>query len=197
MENAFFPLVFRQKYIRRWGLMRNITTETLAEHSYEVAVTAHALALIGNNIFGRKYDADRTATLALFHDAPEVFTGDLPTPVKYYNKDIRENYAAIERNAVNQLTSKISPEIADEYSAILGSFVKEGDELLMPLVHAADKICAYIKCIEEEKGGNTEFRSAKASIKASLERIDLPELSWFAEHVLPSFEFDLDELQNS
>lgn len=197
MENAFFPLVFRQKYIRRWGLMRNITTETLAEHSFEVAVTAHALALIGNNLFGRNYDADRTATLALFHDAPEVFTGDLPTPVKYYNKDIRENYAAIERNAVAQLTSKIVPEIADEYSAILGSSVREGDRELLPLVHAADKVCAYIKCVEEEKGGNSEFRSAKASTMASIEKIDLPELRWFIEHVLPSFENDLDELQNS
>lgn len=197
MENAFFPLVFRQKYIRRWGLMRNITTETLAEHSFEVAVTAHALALIGNNLFGRNYDADRTATLALFHDAPEVFTGDLPTPVKYYNKDIRENYAAIERNAVAQLTSKIEPEIADEYSAILGSSVREGDRELLPLVHAADKVCAYIKCVEEEKGGNSEFRSAKASTMASIEKIDLPELRWFIEHVLPSFENDLDELQNS
>ena len=197
MENAFFPLVFRQKYIRRWGLMRNITTETLAEHSFEVAVTAHALALIGNNLFGRNYDADRTATLALFHDAPEVFTGDLPTPVKYYNKDIRENYAVIERNAVAQLTSKIAPEIASEYSAILGSSVREGDRELLPLVHAADKVCAYIKCVEEEKGGNSEFRSAKASTMASIEKIDLPELRWFIEHVLPSFENDLDELQNS
>lgn len=197
MENAFFPLVFRQKYIRRWGLMRNITTETLAEHSFEVAVTAHALALIGNNLFGRNYDADRTATLALFHDAPEVFTGDLPTPVKYYNKDIRENYAVIERNAVAQLTSKVAPEIASEYSAILGSSVREGDRELLPLVHAADKVCAYIKCVEEEKGGNSEFRSAKASTMASIEKIDLPELRWFIEHVLPSFENDLDELQNS
>ena len=177
MENAFFPLVFRQKYIRRWGLMRNVTTETLAEHSFEVAVTAHALALIGNKLFGRNYDADRTATLALFHDTPEVFTGDLPTPVKYYNKDIRE--------------------IANEYSVILGASVRESDGELLPLVHAADKICAYIKCVEEEKGGNSEFRSAKASTMASIEKIDLPELKWFIEHVLPSFEHDLDELQNS
>ncbi len=197
MENAFFPLVFRQKYIRRWGLMRNITTETLAEHSYEVAVTAHALALIGNKLFGRSYNADRTATLALFHDAPEVFTGDLPTPVKYYNKDIRENYAAIERNAVNQLVSKLSDEIADEYSAILGTSEREEDAELAVLVHAADKVCAYIKCIEEEKGGNSEFRSARASIRAALDKIELPELTWFIEHVLPSFEHDLDELQNS
>ena len=197
MENAFFPLVFRQKYIRRWGLMRNVTTETLAEHSFEVAVTAHALALIGNKLFGRNYDADRTATLALFHDTPEVFTGDLPTPVKYYNKDIRENYAAIERNAICQLTSKIADEIANEYSVILGASVRESDGELLTLVHAADKICAYIKCVEEEKGGNSEFRSAKASTMASIEKIDLPELKWFIEHVLPSFEHDLDELQNS
>ena len=195
MENAFFPLVFRQKYIRRWGLMRNIITETLAEHSYEVAVTAHALALIGNHLFGRDYDADRTATLALFHDAPEVFTGDLPTPVKYYNSDIRANYAAIEHNAVEQLTSKLSPEIAHEYAAILGAVERQDDGELAPLVHAADKVCAYIKCIEEEKGGNSEFRSARASIKASLDKIDLPELAWFIEHILPAFECDLDELQ--
>lgn len=196
MENAFFPLVFRQKYIRRWGLMRNITTETLAEHSYEVAVTAHALALIGNRLFGRDYDPDRTATLALFHDAPEVFTGDLPTPVKYYNSEIRASYAAIERNAVDQLTSKLSPELKDDYSSILGASKKEGDEPLLRLVHAADKVCAYIKCIEEEKGGNSEFRSARQSIKTALDRLDMPELAWFREHILPAFEFDLDELQS-
>lgn len=195
MENAFFPLIFRQKYIRRWGLMRNITTETLAEHSYEVAVTAHALALIGNKMFGRSYNVERTAAIALFHDAPEVFTGDMPTPVKYYNKAIRENYAAIEKNAVDQLTAKLSPELKDEYTELFDSARNPEDTELAPLVHAADKVCAYIKCIEEEKCGNAEFRSARASIKASLDKIDLPELVWFIDHVLPAFEHDLDELQ--
>lgn len=194
MKNAFFPLVFRQKYIRRWGLMRNINTETLSEHSYEVAVTAHALAVIGNTRFGRKYDAGRVVLLALFHDVQEVFTGDMPTPVKYYNTAIRDNYAAIERNATDQFISKLDASLASEYEPLL-RLDDANDPDLCALVHAADKLCAYIKCIEEQKGGNTEFRSAEKSILAALDRIELPEVEWFRRNVLPAFECDLDELQ--
>ena len=192
MDNAFFPLVFRQKYIRRWGLMRNISTETLSEHSYEVAVTAHALAVIGNKYFGRDYDEGKVTLLALFHDVQEVFTGDLPTPVKYYNSEIRQSYAVIEENATQQFLSKLAPELKDEYAALLRP--KDGGAEGV-LVHAADKICAYIKCVEERKGGNTEFRSAEKATKNALRKIALPEADWFIENVLPAFEHDLDELQ--
>jgi len=195
MENAFFPLVFRQKYIRRWGLMRNLTTETLSEHSYEVAVTAHALAVIGNTYFGRDYDVGRVTLLALFHDVQEVFTGDLPTPVKYHNAEIRDNYAAIERGATDTFLSKLDPAIAAEYGGILRLDETNPPELCA-LVHAADKLCAYVKCVEERKGGNSEFRSAERSTLKALDKFDLPELAWFREHVLPAFGCDLDELQN-
>ena len=195
MENAFYPLVFRQKYIRRWGLMKNLTTETLSEHSYEVAVTAHALAVIGNTFFGRSYDAGRVVLMALYHDVQEVFTGDLPTPVKYNDPAIRQSYAAIENNATEQFLSKLDRALAGEYEGLL-KMDQTQDAELCALVHAADKLCAHIKCIEERKGGNAEFRSAERSTAAALDKYDLPELSWFREHVLPAFECDLDELQS-
>ena len=195
MENAFYPLVFRQKYIRRWGLMRNLTTETLSEHSYEVAVTAHALAVIGNALYGRGYDTGRVVLLALYHDVQEVFTGDLPTPVKYNDPGIRKSYAAIERKATDQFLSKLDGAPVPEYEALLK--LDDGNEPeLCRLVHAADKLCAYIKCVEERKGGNGEFRSAEKSTAAALDKYGLPELDWFREHVLPAFECDLDELQS-
>ena len=193
MENAFFPLVFRQKYIRRWGLMRNVSTETLSEHSYEVAVTAHALAVIGNRYFGRDYDEGKVALLALFHDVQEVFTGDLPTPVKYYTPEMRANYASIEESATRQFLSKLDGGLTDGYEKLLAP--TEEDAGLSAVVHAADKLCAYIKCVEERKSGNGEFRSAEKATKKALAKIDLPELGWFLEHVLPAFECDLDELQ--
>ena len=194
MENAFYPLVFRQKYIRRWGLMRNVTTETLAEHSYEVAVTAHALASVGNALFGRNYDTGRAVMLALYHDAQEVFTGDMPTPVKYYSPESKKSYGIIEDNATAQFLSKIDPALLPEYGPLL-RMDNEADGELLTLVHAADKICAYLKCVEERKSGNGEFRSAERSTLAALDRYDLPELDWFRKHVLPAFECDLDELQ--
>ena len=193
MDNAFFPLVFRQKYIRRWGLMRNVSPETLSEHSYEVAVTAHALAVIGNALFGRSYDTGRVTLLALFHDVQEVFTGDMPTPVKYHNSEIRANYAAIEKNATDQFLAKLDPALLPEYEPLL-RMDSPADADLEPLVHAADKLCAYIKCVEEKKSGNTEFRSAEKSISRALDKIELPELDWFRRNVLPAFERDLDEL---
>ena len=193
MNNSFYALAFRQKYIQRWGLMRSITPEHLASHSYEVALTAHALALIGNTFFGKKYDCERALALGLFLDMPEVFTGDLPTPVKYFNSEIRENYGAIEQNASRTMLSKLEPELRGEYESLFGLCEKEGDGALMPLVKAADKLCALIKCIEEEKLGNGEFRSAHISTRKKIDEIELEEVKWFVDNVLPSFELDLDE----
>lgn len=194
MSFNFFPLVFRQKHIIRWGLMRNVTKETLSEHSYETAVIAHALALIGNTYFGKNYNADRIVTLALYHDATEVFTGDLPTPIKYYNNEIRSIYASIEDNAKNQLIMKLPPEMQGEYDRILSQ--SESEEM-KKLCKIADVLSAYIKCIEEEKSGNGEFSDAKLSTEKKLKSYDCEELDYFMKHFLPSFEKNLDELQKN
>lgn len=194
MSFNFFPLVFRQKHIIRWGLMRNVSQETLSQHSYETAVIAHALATIGNTYFSKNYNADRAVTLALFHDATEVFTGDLPTPVKYYNSEIRSTYAAIEDEAREQLVSKLPAELKDGYDAILAG---NADEELRRLVKTADILAAYIKCVEEEKSGNTEFADAKLSTENKLKNYQSQELDFFLENFLPAFSKSLDELQKN
>ena len=190
-NNSFYALVFRQKYIRRWGLMRNTMTENLSEHAMETAVLAHSLALIGNEIFGKQYDPDRIATLALFHDVPEVFTGDLPTPVKYFDTNSRESYQHIEEQAIENLLSKLPEPLRPTYRSIFEGGSRE-EHLL---VKAADKLTAYIKCVEEEKCGNSEFISAKASTARSLEKMQCEELSYFMEHLLPAFSMTIDEMQ--
>jgi 5'-deoxynucleotidase len=189
-QSNFYALLFRQKYIKRWGLMRNVTEENLAEHSAETAIMTHALASIGNAVFGMHYDIGKAVVLALFHDAPEVVTGDLPTPIKYFNPQIRTSYAEIEENAVGLLLDKLPPELRPEYEPLLS----DGEPDLHLLVKAADKLCAYIKCVEEEKSGNPEFRQARITVLKALEAIDSRELKWFREHLLPAFELTLDEI---
>lgn len=189
-QSSFYALLFRQKYIKRWGLMRNVTEENLAEHSAETAILTHALASIGNTIYGRHYDVGKAVVLALFHDAAEVVTGDLPTPVKYYNMQMRRSYAEIEKNAVNLLLSKLPSELCAEYEPLFS----DGEPELLRLVKAADKLCAYIKCVEEEKSGNPEFRQARITVSKTLDSLDCEELKWFCEHLLPSFELTLDEI---
>lgn len=189
-KNSFYALLFRQKYIKRWGLMRSVTEENLAEHSAEAAILTHALASIGNCIFGKHYDVGKAVVLALFHDAPEVITGDLPTPVKYYSTKIRNSYAEIEENAVNLLLSKLPAELSEAY----GPLFDGGEPELMKLVKAADKLCAYIKCVEEEKCGNTEFRLARIAVSETLASMECDELKWFREHLLPAFDKTLDEI---
>ncbi len=184
-------MVFRQKYIRRWGLMRNMTEETLSEHSYDVAVLTHALCVIGNNKFGKNYDIGKAVCYALFHDVQEVYTGDMPTPAKYYNDEMRINYAKIEENATRQLLSKLPDELAPEYEELL----RCEDEVYKPIIKAADKLSAYIKCIEERKCNNNEFKSAGESTYKALCSNPLPELKYFMDNFLDAFEADLDELQ--
>ena len=191
MENySFFALAFRQKYIRRWGLMRNTLSENLSEHAMETAVLAHALALVGNTYFQKNYNPDRIATLALFHDVPEVYTGDLPTPVKYFDKNSRDSYAQIEAQAIASLLSKLPEPLRDAYADIL----EGGNEEEHRLVKAADKLTAYIKCIEEQKTGNTEFDSAARQTLESIHAMNRPELKWFLTECLPAFTLNLDEL---
>lgn len=194
--SSFYALMFRQKYIKRWGLMRNTHHESLSEHSAECAMLTHALAMIGNTMFGKSYNVDRAVTLALYHDVPEVFTGDMPTPVKYANPAIRSQFAEIEKQAVEALVSKLPSELRDQYRSLLEGN-DQADAELHALVKTADKLCAYIKCIEEGKAGNTEFSKAGEEIRTQLDKNPLPELKYFTEHFLPAFLMTLDEQQEN
>ena len=190
MENAFFALAARMRNIRRWGLMRNSFEENLLEHSQMTAVLAHALAVIRRDVFGQAADPEKAAAAALFHDMSEIITGDLPTPVKYLNEDIRRSYKAVESQAEAQLLSLLPEEMRPAY----GEMLQGGSGETRELVKAADKLAAYIKCIEELRAGNEEFRSAEQQIRQTLEASRLPEIAYFMERFLPSFGMTLDEL---
>ena len=190
MENAFFALAARMRNIRRWGLMRNSFEENLLEHSQMTAVLAHALAVIRRDVFGLDADPDGAAAAALFHDMSEIITGDMPTPVKYLNEDIRRSYKAVESQAEAQLLQLLPGEMRPAYVELLRGGSGENHDL----VKAADKLAAYIKCLEELRAGNEEFRSAEGQIRAALEASELPEIAYFMEHFLPAFGMTLDEL---
>ncbi len=190
MENAFFALAARMRNIRRWGLMRNSFEENLLEHSQMTAVLAHALAVIRRDVFGRSAEPEKAAAAALFHDMSEILTGDMPTPVKYLNEDIRRSYKAVESQAEAQLTQLLPAELRPAYTELLQGGSGETREL----VKAADKLAAYIKCIEELRAGNQEFRSAEEQIRKTLEASELPEIAYFMENFLPAFGMTLDEL---
>ena len=191
MNHSFFAYIFRMRYIARWSLMRNTRTENVEEHSYEVAVLAHALAVIGRDVFHKELDPDGIAAAALFHDAPEIITGDLPTPIKYYNPDIKTAYRQVESVAQDKLLSMLPPELVPAYEPL----VRESDGGVRRYVKAADKLAAYIKCVEEGKAGNSEFNKAAEQTLAALKEMDMEELDWFMERFLPSFRLTLDELQ--
>lgn len=187
----FYAFLSRMKNIRRWALMRATTEENVMEHSFQTAVIAHALALIADKKFGGDFDADRLAALALFHEAGEVVTGDLPTPVKYYNEDIRSAYKALEKKAEEKLLSMLPDFLAEEYRALIAQDATTEEHRL---VKAADKIAAYIKCVEETAGGNGEFGRAKESLARELEKYGGEETRYFMEHCVPAFALALDEL---
>ncbi len=194
MENGFFAMVSRMKYINRWALMRNEHSENLSEHSFEVAVIAHALAVIKNKRFGSNINGERAALMGLFHDAPETLTGDMPTPVKYYSEEVRNAYKTVEENACKSLIDMLPEDFQSEFAPLLIS--QEEDAELWKLVKAADKISALIKCLEERKAGNSEFIKAGEGIRESIEKLDMPEAKVFIEEFLPAFELTLDELKN-
>lgn len=188
----FYALIARMKYIDRWALMRNTELENIQEHSHQVAVLAHALALIQNQRFGGHVDPGAVAVAALYHDATEIITGDMPTPIKYYNDTLRDSYKAVEAVAADQLLAMLPPELRGEYEG----FLKESDPEVRAIVKAADKLSAYIKCVEELKAGNTEFLRAREQTYDALTDHPIPALSYFMKHFLPSFELTLDELQS-
>ncbi len=191
-KNHFFAMLSRMKYINRWALMRNTHTENISEHSLEVATVAHALAVIHNTRFGGNINVDRVAVLGVFHDAPEILTGDMPTPIKYYSKQIQEAYSQVEDDACNALLDMLPDDLREQYAPY---FIKcEEDRLLWKFVKAADRICAYTKCIEESKAGNHDFdKAAKTNLKG-LEAIDMPEVKCFMDEFLGSYSLTLDEM---
>ena len=194
MAYSFFALASRMKYINRWGLMRNLRNENLTEHSAECAMLSHALALVGNKYFGKNYDENKIAVCALYHDMSEIFTGDLPTPVKYFNDSIRDSYKSLERNALENALSKLPKELYEDYSDVL--LFEELDHEAKEIVKAADKLCAYLKCVEEYKNGNNEFGKALETTEKAVNDLGntLPEVKWFMDNIAESFEKPLDEL---
>lgn len=190
-EYRFFALLSRMRYITRWGLMRNTFSENIQEHSHMVAVLAHGLALIRRDILGLPAEPERCATAALFHDASEILTGDLPTPIKYFNPEIKTAYKQVEYISGSKLLQMLPEALRESYAPL----VYEEDEAVHDIVKAADKLSAHIKCIEELKAGNTEFESAAAQTEKALRDMHLPELDWFMEHCLPPFGKNLDQLE--
>ncbi len=195
MKYNFYAMLGRMKYINRWGLMRNSISENIQEHSLQVAVIAHALALIKNKFFDGKVDADHIAVKAIFHDASEILIGDLPTPVKYYNPEIKNAYKNVEDVSRDKLISLLPADLQDEYRDLIYED-EQTDEYR--IIKAADRISALIKCIEEEKVGNSEFRKASQSIRDSIEEVveskKMPEVQYFMDNCLPGFSLTLDEL---
>ncbi len=188
----FFAMLSRMKYINRWGLMRNTRSENICEHSLEVALVAHALAAIGNKKFGRDYDPERAALLAVFHDAPEIITGDMPTPVKYHSEEIRKAYGEVEDLAVEHLVSMLPEEFREDYREAM-TMTGERDQALRPLLKAADKISAVIKCVEERRSGNRDFSKAEQTITQAIRDMKLPEADFFMEEFLPSYGLTIEE----
>ena len=191
MSENFFAYISRMRYIGRWSLMRHSLPENIQEHSHMVAVLAHALGVIRRDVFGIPCDPNEAAAVALFHDSSEILTGDLPTPIKYHSEDIRDAYKQVEALACRKLLDTLPEALRPAYEELL---LGGTQERLHDLVKAADKLAAYIKCIEELRAGNEEFRSAEGQIRAALEASELPEIAYFMEHFLPAFGMTLDEL---
>lgn len=189
--SKFFALMSRMKYIERWGLMRSTRKENIQEHSLQTAMIAHALALIGNKMFNKNYDADSIAVKAMYHEASEILTGDLPTPIKYYNDEIRASYKKIEEVATNQVLEMLPNELKEDYLPILSPLDKQEKTI----IKAADKICAYLKCVEEVNAGNNEFADALESLEANIKENDLEEVKYFINNFVAAFDLTLDKLR--
>lgn len=191
MRSHFFAMLARMKYINRWALMRNIQEESLCQHSMETACFAHALALVKNKYFGGNVNAERAAVLALYHDMPEIITGDLPTPVKYFNDDMKDVYAKVEENACEKILSMLPEDLKEDFSPFF--FKEEEDKYLWKIVKAADKINALTKCLEEKKAGNREFENALVATEKSIREMKMEEVDYFLDTFIESFTLTLDE----
>lgn len=204
MKNAFFAMVSRMRYINRWSLMRNTLSENLEEHSFQVAVISHALAVIRQNFFAADnngnsrvaVDPHKAAVYAIYHDMDEILVGDMPTPVKYFNKDIEKVFKGIEKDAAEKLVGTLPAELKGEYTDLLSPDIS--DPIVaetMKIVKAADKISALVKCIEEGKAGNSEFIPAYRKLKSMIDNMDLPEAEYFMNNFVPAYSCTLDELE--
>lgn len=191
-NNNFYAMLSRMKYINRWGLMNNTRQENIAEHSLEVALLAHALVTISNTRFGTNLNADRVAVMAIFHDASEIITGDLPTPVKYYNEEIRKSYKQIENISERKILSMLPDDLKPSYESLIDA--TKADSQLEIYVKAADKLSALIKCLSELSMGNKEFSKAERTIREALDEMTLPALNVFMEEFLPAYTLTLDEM---
>jgi len=188
----FFAYLSRMRFIRRWGLMHNTYPENIQEHTLRVAMIAHALAIIRNRLFRGSVNPERAVALALYHQASEVFTGDLPAPVKYFNPDIKAAYKAIEATAARRLFDMLPENLQRDYESLF--LPTDADAVHRELIGAADKLCAYLKCLEEIAAGNQEFSKAEKTLRATVESLSLPEVRYFMETFVPSFKLTLDEL---
>ena len=204
MKNAFFAMVSRMRYINRWSLMRNTLDENLEEHSFQVAVIAHAIAVIRQTFFSADEDGtprtavdpNKAAVIAIYHDMDEILVGDMPTPVKYFNKDIEKIFKSIERDAADKLVGTLPAELKNMYASLLSPDLSDPSVAeMMKIVKAADKISALVKCIEEGKAGNSEFVPASRKLIRSVEEMDLPEVRYFMSEFVPAYSFTLDELE--
>ena len=191
-RHDFFAFLARMKYINRWGLMRNTQPENIKEHSLDVAMLAHALVVIRNTFYDGCLDPNQAALYGIFHDTSEIFTGDMPTPVKYFNPDFKKSFHELEDRARNKLLAMLPTELASVYEPLF--FFEEYDQQYQPVIKAADKIAALIKCLEEEKSGNLEFKRAGQEHLDNLRKSPLPEVIYFLDHFLPGYRLSLDEL---
>ena len=189
VNNGFYAMLFRMKHIRRWGIMNSIIPDHLSTHSLEVGFIAHSLALIGNKHFGKNYDIDKIAVKAIYHDVPEIFTGDIPTPVKYYSRETKEAYAAVESASLAKLTEMLPEEFRESYVSL---FDYTSDEKM--LIKAADRISAYIKCLEEKNYGNHEFEIAGERLLTAVKDMECEEAEYFLENFLQPFGYPIDSI---
>jgi len=192
MESDFFAYMYRLRYIKRWSLMRNTVRENVAEHSYHVALLTHMLCSIANTVYGRDINGDKAVSMALFHDATESFTGDLPTPIKHHNPEMLRSFREIERLAADKLAHMVPAELLPVYTPLLSH--SDSDPLLWQFVKAADLIDAYLKCVTELAAGNREFGTAKKQTEEALLKLGMPEVDYFLTNFAPSVEKTLDEL---
>ncbi len=190
-KHNFFAMLSRMKYINRWGLMRNTINENIAEHSLDTAIIAHGLAVISNTYFNGHVDAERVAVLAVFHDTTEIITGDLPTPIKYFAPEIKAAYKNVEAAAGRQLLSSLPKEMRYSYESLM--LEDEDDKALWKFVKAADKLSAYIKCIEEKRMGNTDFEQAEVATLKAVKDMNMKEVDYFLEQFMPAYSLTLDE----